>query len=194
MVRIRAPVQLWLATNHKPVIRGCDEAIWRRVRLIPFTVAIPVEERDRYLAEKLKSEWPGILSWALDGCRLWREEGLNPPRDVVAATDEYRGEMDILGDFVAQRCVLNPLASTVVADAYRAYEAWCQQTAEHPVTKRTFISRLRERGLQTKHGSGHVLIWDGLALAETDSEAIPMSGNELTKVTATELFAHESRV
>lgn len=186
--------KLWLATNHKPVIRGCDEAIWRRVRLIPFTVAIPVGERDRCLAEKLKREWPGILRWAADGCRLWREEGLNPPRDVVAATDEYRGEMDILGDFVAQRCVRNPLASTVVADSYRAYEAWCQQTAERPVTKRTFISRLRERGLQTKHGNGHVLVWDGLALAEADSEAIPVSGNELTTVTDIDLFTHESMV
>ena len=186
--------KLWLATNHKPVIRGCDEAIWRRVRLIPFTVAIPVEERDHHLAEKLQNEWPGILSWAVEGCRLWRKEGLNPPRDVVAATDEYRGEMDILGDFVAQRCVLNPLASTVVADSYRDYEAWCAATAERPVTKRTFISRMRERGLQTRHGSGNVLVWDGLALAEADPESIPLSGNELTTVTTPDLFPHESIV
>ena len=186
--------KLWLATNHKPVIRGCDEAIWRRVRLIPFTVAIPAAERDRHLAEKLQNEWPGILRWAVEGCRLWREEGLNPPCDVVAATDEYRGEMDILGDFVAQRCVQNPLASTPVADSYRDYEAWCAATAERPVTKRTFVSRMRERGVQTKHGSGHVLVWDGLALAEPDAESIPLSGNELTKVSTTDLFSHESMV
>ena len=183
--------KLWLATNHKPVIRGCDEAIWRRVRLIPFTVTIPAAERDHHLAENLRSEWPGILNWAVEGCRLWREEGLNPPTDVVAATDEYRGEMDILGDFVAQRCVLNPLASTVVADSYRAYESWCIDTAERPVTKRTFVSRMRERGIQTRHGSGNILMWDGLALPEPlpDSDLMQMTGNELSTVTESGLFA-----
>lgn len=183
--------KLWLATNHKPVIRGCDEAIWRRVRLIPFTVTIPAAERDHHLAEHLQGEWPGILNWAVEGCRLWREEGLTPPPDVVAATDEYRGEMDILGDFVAQRCVLNPLASTVVADSYRAYEAWCIDTAERPVTKRTFVSRMRERGLQTRHGSGNILVWDGLALPENiaDSELMQSIGNELSTVTESDFFA-----
>jgi putative DNA primase/helicase len=161
-----AQFKLWLATNHKPVIRGCDEAIWRRMRLIPFTVTIPAAERDPHLGEKLRQEWPGILNWALEGCRLWREEGLTPSQDVLAATEEYRGEMDILGDFVAQCCVQNPLGAAVVSDTYRAYETWCLDTAELPVKKRTFVNRLRERGLKTKYGSGHILLWDGLALAE----------------------------
>ncbi len=183
--------KLWLATNHKPVIRGCDEAIWRRVRLIPFTVTIPAEERDHHLAENLRNEWPGILNWAVEGCRLWRVEGLNPPQDVVAATDEYRGEMDILGDFVAQRCVMNPLASTIVADSYRAYENWCIDTAERPITKRTFVSRMRERGLQTSHASGNILVWDGLALPEPilDSELIQPIGSEVATVTESGFFA-----
>ena len=187
--------KLWLATNHKPVIRGCDEAIWRRVRLIPFTVTIPAAERDHHLAENLRSEWPGILNWAVEGCRLWREEGLNPPKDVVAATDEYRGEMDILGDFVAQRCVVNPLASTVVADSYRAYESWCIDAAERPVTKRTFVSRMRERGLQTRHGSGNILVWDGLALPEPAPDSDPMqpTGNELSTVTESGFFTDHGR-
>jgi putative DNA primase/helicase len=171
-----AQFKLWLATNHKPVIRGCDEAIWRRMRLIPFTVTIPAAERDPHLGEKLRQEWPGILNWALAGCRLWREEGLTPPEDVLAATEEYRGEMDILGDFVAQCCVKNPFGAAVVAESYRVYERWCVNTAERPATKRTFVSRMRERGLKTRHGSGHVLVWDGLALKE------PMPGNEVTTV------------
>jgi putative DNA primase/helicase len=169
-----AQFKLWLATNHKPVIRGCDEAIWRRMRLIPFTVTIPAAERDPHLGEQLRQEWPGILNWALEGCRLWREEGLIPPEDVLAATEEYRGEMDILADFVAQCCVINPLAAALAADTYRAYETWCVKTAERPVGNRTFVRRMRERGLKTKHGSGHVLMWDGLALAEampTEPEA-----------------------
>ena len=180
-----AQFKLWLATNHKPVIRGCDEAIWRRMRLIPFTVTIPAAERDQRLGEKLRREWPGILNWALAGCRLWREEGLTPPQDVLAATEEYRDEMDILGDFVAQCCVQNPFGAAVVADTYRAYENWCVETAERPVGKRTFVNRMRERGQKTKYGSGHVLVWDGLALAEPisiepDPETLLCQHNSLT--------------
>ena len=159
--------KLWLATNHKPRIHGCDEAIWRRVRLIPFTVTIPAAERDRNLAAQLRAEWPGILRWAVEGCRLWQQEGLDAPPDVVAATDEYRSEMDILADFLAQRCVTNPLCSVPVADTYRAYEAWCVATADRPISKRTFTARMREHGLQTTHASGNVLVWQDLALDES---------------------------
>ena len=91
--------KLWLATNHKPVIRGSEHAIWRRIRLIPFTVKIPEAEQDKTLGNKLLSELPGILNWALEGCRLWQAEGLTAPAAVQAATQEYREEMDVLGDF-----------------------------------------------------------------------------------------------
>lgn len=123
-----------------------------------------------------------------------QEEGLNPPTDLAAATDEYRGEKDILGDFVAQRCVMNPLTLTVVADSYRAYESWCIDTAERPGTKRTFVSRMRERGIQTRHGSGKILVWDGLALPEPAPEPAPdpdpmqPTGNELSAVTESGFF------
>jgi putative DNA primase/helicase len=86
--------KIFLAANHKPVIRGTDHAIWRRIHLIPFNVQIPKPEQDRDLPEKLKAELPGILNWALEGCQMWQLYGLEPPAEVQAATQDYREEMD----------------------------------------------------------------------------------------------------
>jgi putative DNA primase/helicase len=158
--------KLWLATNHKPSVRGCDEAIWRRLRLIPFVVTIPPEERDSALPDKLRQELPGILRWAVEGCSIWQAEGLAAPSAVTAATDEYRDEMDIIGEYIKERCVMNPLGAASVADSYRDYEAWCAKNAEKPFSKRSFTALMREHGLQTKRGTGNVMCWEEMALAE----------------------------
>jgi len=87
--------KLWFAVNHKPGILGTDNAIWRRIRLVPFTVVIPKEKRERDLAKRLKAEeLEGILAWAVEGLKLWLQEGLEPPQLVKDATVEYRAEMD----------------------------------------------------------------------------------------------------
>jgi putative DNA primase/helicase len=158
--------QGWLSTNHKPSVRGCDEAIWRRLRLIPFVVTIPPAERDSALPEKLRQELPGILRWAVEGCANWQAEGLAAPPAVTEATNEYRNEMDIIGEYSKERCVMNPLGAASVADSYRDYEAWCGKNADKPFSKRTFTALMREHGLQTKRGTGNVMCWDGMALAE----------------------------
>src|SRR5206468_6004458 len=74
--------KLWLATNHKPVIKGTDEAVWDRIRLIPFTVRIPEAQQDKHLIEKLKAEEPGIISWAVEGCLAWQRDGLGLAESV----------------------------------------------------------------------------------------------------------------
>jgi putative DNA primase/helicase len=84
--------KLFLAANHKPTIRGGDYAAWRRIKLVPFTVTIPDEEKDRNLPAKLRAEWPGILAWAVRGCLDWQKYGLGEPEAVRAATDAYRAE------------------------------------------------------------------------------------------------------
>src|SRR5437867_6039937 len=90
----RPEFKLWLATNHKPVIRGTDKAIWDRIRLVPFTVRIPDAEQDKALGEKLRAELPGILRWVVDGCLAWQRDGLGMPAEVQEATATYRAEMD----------------------------------------------------------------------------------------------------
>src|SRR5208282_5449458 len=94
-----------LVTNHKPEIRGTDHAIWRRIRLIPFTVTFPEDKQDKHLGEKLKAEAPGILRWMVEGCQEWQKHGLGTPEVVMVATAEYRSEQDRLAQFLEQECV-----------------------------------------------------------------------------------------
>ena len=98
--------KLWMATNHKPIIRGTDTGIWRRIHLIPFTVQIPPEKVDRRLPFKLRSELPAILRWCVDGCLLWQREGLGMPAAVLNSVNEYRREMDVISTFIDARCVV----------------------------------------------------------------------------------------
>jgi putative DNA primase/helicase len=138
--------KLWLSTNHKPTIGGRDLAIWRRVRLVPFNVTIPLDEQDPCLAEKLEAERPGILAWAVRGCLQWQRDGLGPPEEVRHATASYRAEEDALADFLVERCWMAPEARGTVADLYSAYGAWAKDSGETPMSKRDFCHGLDERG------------------------------------------------
>lgn len=100
--------KLWLVANHKPRVRGTDDAFWRRVRLIPWNVTIPPDQVDGKLPEKLRAELPGILAWAIRGCLKWQQEGLQPPDSVQAATKAWHEEMDHINRFVADALTLSP--------------------------------------------------------------------------------------
>jgi putative DNA primase/helicase len=151
--------KLWLATNHKPQVRGTDYAIWRRIRLIPFEVTIPEDKRDPKLAAKLiAEELPGILTWAVQGCLAWQKEGLKPPEKVQAATKAYREEMDVLAGFLDECCEINQdphkaqLFTTTAKELYEVYKQWCDRNGEYPETQRSFGMRLTERGLEREKG------------------------------------------
>jgi putative DNA primase/helicase len=114
--------KLVIAGNHKPALRSVDEAIRRRLHLIPFSVTIPPEERDKDLGEKLKKELPAILAWAIDGCREWQKLGLTPPNVVSEATNEYLAEQDAIGRWIEDRCVVRPKSlSGIMLFFYRAF-------------------------------------------------------------------------
>jgi putative DNA primase/helicase len=147
--------KLFLAANHKPVIRGTDEGIWRRVRLIPFTVQIPKSEQDKELLAKLREELPGILAWAVQGCQLWLEHGLGLPDEVRAAGDDYRAESDTLGAFIDEYCELGDEYATPSKDLYDAYAQWAKEGGEFQLSQTAFGRRLEERGITSdKRGTG----------------------------------------
>jgi putative DNA primase/helicase len=123
--------KLIIVSNNKPVIRETKHAIWRRIRLVPFSVIIPESERDTQLTEKLKAEWPGILAWLVDEYRDWRRGGMRTPQEVLLATQTYQGEQDPLRDYLADRCVTGTTAVRVSrSDLFTDYLAWCKQTGE----------------------------------------------------------------
>ncbi|GAB4526313.1 MAG: phage/plasmid primase, P4 family [Parvularculaceae bacterium] len=138
--------KLILSCNDRPIIRGNDEGIWRRVLLVPWEVSIPKEERDPGMEDKLAGEASGILNWLLDGFSMWRESGLQPPEAVRAATQDYRIESDPLHEFFQTECVFGEGYSIAFAELYTAYESWCEAGKVKAVTSQFFARRLTELG------------------------------------------------
>lgn len=138
--------KLWIYGNHKPTIRGTDDGIWRRIRLIPFTVTIPEHEKDPDLVRKLEQEREGVLAWAVRGCLAWQRDGLGMPAAVAEATNAYRQESDRLAAFLDECCVVEEYARVGKNELYAVYEAWCRDSGEFPVSKKKLGQQLIERG------------------------------------------------
>jgi putative DNA primase/helicase len=155
--------KLWLSTNYRPVIRGTDKGIWRRIRLVPFTVTIPDEEQDKSLAEHLEDELPGILNWALAGCLDWQRNGLGTPEAVENATKKYREEMDIIGTWLAEHCVESPRMVARASDLYASYKRWCEETGEYAISQKRLGTQLGARGFE-REKDRNGWFWWGIGL------------------------------
>jgi putative DNA primase/helicase len=139
-----------LAANHKPVIRGTDRGVWRRIKLVPFTVTIPDAEKDKDLPEKLKAELPGILAWAVRGCLDWQKFGLGEPEEVRAATDAYRAEQDTIAAFIGECLFVHPSAKAKAAALFDEYVKW---SGDRLMTQTEFGKRFSARGFERKKGA-----------------------------------------
>ncbi len=138
--------KLFLGTNHKPVIHGTDLAIWRRIKLIPFLITIPEEKQDKELIGKLKEELPGILNWAIKGCLAWQKDGLIAPEEVKTATEEYRKESDVLGQFLEENITIDKNGMVKASLFYAHYLDWCKENGEKSINNKTFANALFEKG------------------------------------------------
>lgn len=136
--------KLWLGVNHKPRIRDSSPAMWRRVKLVPFTVTIPEPERDPELRGKLLAEGPGILAWLVRGCVEWKEHGLGSCASVEQATRSYRDESNAVAEWAALACTVRTGAKAKHAELYAAFRAWCESEGEEPLGSRAFGDRLEE--------------------------------------------------
>lgn len=162
----RPAAKPWLYGNHKPIIHGTDLGIWRRVKLVPFTVTIPEKERDPHLPEKLQAELSGILNWALSGCMDWQRSGLKAPASVQTATEEYRQSQDILAAFLAECTITSPMATCTAGELYTAYKKWAEESGVNALSKIAVSRQLAERGIITagrQPGSGRAY-YSGLGL------------------------------
>jgi len=155
--------KLFCAVNHKPSVKGTDHAIWRRIRLIPFTVTIPEHEQDRRLGDTLRGELSGVLRWMLEGCLAWQKQGLGESEAVKTATGAYREEMDMIAAFLGDCCVIDETSSASKSELYQRYEEWCAAGGEQRMTKSELGIRLVERGVEDGK-SGSVRLWRGLGL------------------------------
>jgi putative DNA primase/helicase len=170
--------KLWLAANHKPVIKGTDYAIWRRIKLIPFTVTFvdqPQDEsqrqKDPTLSKQLRAELSGILRWAVDGCIAWQQQGLNEPKAVTEAVETYRQEMNSIGQFLQECCyVPNPLRLDIKTQSSQLHEAYLKWSEEH-LTPHAFAARLKEMGYTNKPFRDGRKYWMGIGLVVIDADA-----------------------
>lgn len=162
--------KLWLATNELPRIEGNDEGTWRRIRVVPFDVTIPAEERDGTLSAKLDAELPGILRWAVEGCLEWqREGGLRPPDKVMTATRAYRSDMDLLAQFLDDACIVEAGAQVTAKDLYVEYQDWCRANGHEAISQISLGHRLKAKGhrqVRDRHARG----WAGLRLRNAADE------------------------
>jgi putative DNA primase/helicase len=147
----RPQFKLIIAGNHKPSLRTVDEAIRRRFHLIPFTVTIPAEERDGELTEKLKTEWPGILAWMVEGCTKWQADGLRPPLAVVNATAAYLEAEDAITSWMEDRCERDPNAWEPTSALFASWSAWANAAGEAVGRQRKLTESLMSRGLTVKN-------------------------------------------
>lgn len=148
----RPTFKVWLATNHKPVIQGADIGIWSRPKLLPFTVSFLGRE-DHHLKRTLAGELPGILAWAVRGAQLYYKHGLKADETVTAATEAYRSEMDVLGQWMEERLQEEPKAYLNCSDAHRDYKSWAEDQGLSPVSQPRLSRALVERGWQKEKKS-----------------------------------------
>ena len=156
--------KIFMATNHKPKIRGADNGIWRRIKMIPFTVTIPPEQRDKKLTEKLIAENSGILNWLIKGYAMWRKEGLSEPDAIRNANEEYRMDMDSVGTFINDCFDIDAslqwrLNNTML---YNTYIKWCNANNERVMSQKWLTMRMSEKGFK-RMVSNSQRLWLGLA-------------------------------
>lgn len=139
--------KLLMLTNHKPEASGEDDAIWRRIRLIPFLEKFDGATKDDMLGEKLRQEWPGILRWCVEGCLRWQKEGLEPPMEVVKATTEYRSENDIFSEWLNERGCVESNAKTATGKLFRDFTEWMAENGERRLfSQKKFGQTLKAKG------------------------------------------------
>lgn len=156
--------KLLLATNHRPIVRGTDHGIWRRIRLIPFEERIADDEKDPELGKKLAAEHDGILRWALAGCIEWQRIGLAPPERVLLATTDYRTDMDLVGEYLSERCVLSPDATVANTELWQDFDRWSRERGEKERSQQWLTRALVDRGLRQNPSRKQGRRWDGIAL------------------------------
>jgi putative DNA primase/helicase len=140
------------------------------MRLVPFIETISDDEKDQDLPAKLKAEADGILAWIVVGAVAWNKDGLTVPQEVIAATNDYRNEMDSIGAFLAEKCMDGDKLSSYAADLYAAYCRWCESSGEHSLSQRRLGTTLAERGyISGRCSYRNVAIWKGIGLKAEES-------------------------
>lgn len=164
--------KLIVAANSKPKVRGTDNGIWRRMNLIPFDVKIPEGDRIKDFDQVLLAEEaPGILGWLVRGCLAWQREGLGKAEAITKATSEYREQQDVIGQWIAEECVLAPGVFTPTARLYDFFRRWCERAGRQPWTRDAMRGGLEGRREIVERRTTAARGFDGIGIAATAERA-----------------------
>ena len=159
--------KIWVATNHKPTVRGTDIGIWRRIKLIPFEVNIPKDKVDKNLKYKLRQEFPQILAWAVEGCIKWQREGLEEPERVVEATKDYKQEMDLIAGFIDQCLMIDYDTDNKImaSDLFAIYSQWAKRNNEFEMSSKKFFMEVAKK-IPDKGRNGRGIYYSKIRLTQ----------------------------
>jgi putative DNA primase/helicase len=161
----KSSATLWIYGNHRPEIRGNDDGIWRRVRLVPFTRQFTGDQKDQNLLARLLAEQAGILNWLVQGCLLWQREGLNAPPAVMEAVKQYRNDEDLIGDFLTEHVVHSIDEETTKGEMFDCYREWAQtEGIRYHLSSKGLERKLRDRGFIATRIHGGRRVWSGVSL------------------------------
>jgi len=168
--------KLWLATNHLPEIEADDQAVWDRMRLIPFTVRIPDDQVDDQLGKKLEAELPGILRWAIEGATIWYRDGLGTSDAVKIAAENWRHDADLLGQWVSEACEVGALTAYRTGALYESFRTFAKSTAPASFNMRLneFVDAMQRKGYKRVMKTGNRSFLEGIALRQGN----PETGND----------------
>jgi putative DNA primase/helicase len=156
--------KLLFSGNNKPILKNVDEAMRRRMYLIPFEYKVPDHKRDGNLGEYLKEvEGPAILQWAIEGCLDWQHNSLNPPERVTMTTNEYFEDEDRIGAFFVECCERGVGQRELTTRLYNRYREWSEENGEYAVSRKRFLSTIAQKGYKSKNMGGQMTV-EGLAI------------------------------
>lgn len=181
----RPDFKMWFSTNHLPTIRDDSNAMWNRVKVLPFTNVIPPDKQDKNLSDKIaEQESSGVLNWCLKGLAMYLEEGLEAPKGMLEQVDEYREQNDVFGSFISDCCVVNPASKIDRVELFAEFDLWRERTKCYPkgMTNRTFYSKLKDRGFGTSK-SGNTRYINGIQLRSSVPEKVIKKDGNVTYLT-----------
>jgi len=140
----------WIRTNHRPIIKGVDDGIWRRLVILPFRKKFAPYEQNPNLESQLLEEAEGILAWMVQGAKMYLKNGFTQSDTMKLELNQYRSASDLLGEFLQDHTVRNSKSEVLQTSLFLEYKMWCEKNSLHCVSKRTFTEQLNERGYQNR--------------------------------------------
>ena len=160
--------KIWMSTNNKPIIRGTDLGIWRRIFPFPFLHTFTEEEKDKELPEKLKAEADKILGWCIKGFqKYFKVKTIKRPQCLEDEIKEYKEQMDVIAQFIKLECTINPTSIAPCKIAYKAYKQWCIDNNAFLMSEMKFSKELENKGFKIENrgiGTSAQRVYTGISI------------------------------